>query len=56
MGLRWKSTKNRPVHLGFFPLEKLDRVDAPIGLDALRPLEPLSFTRAEDPASIVAGQ
>ena len=53
MGLRWKSTKNRPVHLGFYPLEKLDRVEAPVGLDTLRPQEPLSFSRAEDPASIV---
>ena len=53
MGLRWKSTKKRPVHLGFYPLERLVRLDAPAGLDRLPPGQPLSFERPEDPASIV---
>ena len=53
MGLRWTSTKNRPVHLGFFPVEKLKRSAEPVGLDALAPPQRLGFERPEDPASLI---
>ena len=47
------STKDRPVHLGSFPLEKLRRVDQAVGLEGLKPAAPLTFTRPENPHSIV---
>ena len=47
------STKDRPVHLGSFPLEKLRRVDQAPGLDDLKPAAPLAFSRPENPHSIV---
>ena len=53
MGLRWTSTKNRPVHLGFFLVEKLKRSAEPVGLDALAPPQRLGFERPEDPASLI---
>ena len=53
MGLRWKSTKKRPVHLGAYPLEQLERLAAPAGLDRLKPAQALAFDRPDDPASIV---
>jgi len=53
MGLRWKSTKKRPVHLGAYPLEQLERLAAPAGLDSLKPPQALAFDRPDDPASIV---
>ncbi len=47
------STKDRPVHLGSFPLEKLRRVDHAPGLDDLKPAAPIAFSRPENPHSIV---
>ncbi|MBB24684.1 MAG: NAD-binding oxidoreductase [Geminicoccus sp.] len=47
------STKDRPVHLGSFPLEKLRRLDQAAGLEGLKPAAPLTFTRPDDPHSIV---
>jgi len=46
------SYKNRPFHLGPFPLEKLVRQDA-ADLSGLPPLAPVHFRRPEDPASLV---
>src|SRR6056297_1519850 len=52
MGIRVFSDKNRPVHLGPFPLERAAR--GPIPDPASIPPHPgLSFLRPEDPASIV---
>lgn len=52
MGMRFFSDKNRPVHLGPFPLERAAR--GPIPDPASIPRHPgLSFHRPEDPASIV---
>ncbi|WP_298359892.1 2Fe-2S iron-sulfur cluster-binding protein [uncultured Litoreibacter sp.] len=47
------SYKNRPVHLGSYPLEKLARSEAAPDLSRLPPMEGLSFRRPEDPVSIV---
>lgn len=46
------SDKNRPVHLGPFPLERLLRGAMP-DLRAVPPFQPLNFRRPELPASIV---
>jgi len=50
--LKWTSYKNRPMHLGPYPLEKLRRVATPQGLNDLPPQAGLSF-RTQDPLSIV---
>lgn len=47
------SDKNRPVHMGRYPLEKLKRLDRPVNLDNLNPWPHLSFEKADDPASII---
>ncbi len=52
MGLRFFSDKNRPVHLGPFPLERAIRGAMP-DLDAIPRHPGLSFHRPENPASIV---
>ena len=52
MGLRFFSDKNRPVHMGPFPLERAAR--GPMPDPASIPSHPgLSFHRPKDPASIV---
>ncbi|MDP4989936.1 MAG: NAD-binding oxidoreductase, partial [Marivita lacus] len=52
MGLRFFSDKNRPVHLGPFPLERAAR-GAMQDPATIPPHPGLSFVRPEDPASIV---
>ncbi|WP_172293445.1 2Fe-2S iron-sulfur cluster-binding protein [Pseudoruegeria sp. HB172150] len=47
------SYRNRPVHLGPYPLEKLARTGVTVDLDRLGPMQGLSFRRPEDPLSIV---
>ncbi|NNE81451.1 MAG: reductive dehalogenase [Silicimonas sp.] len=49
---RFFSDKNRPVHLGPYPVERLRRVDAPDLLGLPRP-QPLEFRRPDAPESIV---
>ena len=51
MPLRLFSDKDRPVHMGPYPLERLSRSTAPLA--HVSAFEPLSFRRPEDPASIV---
>ncbi len=46
------SNKNRPVHLGPFPLERLKRQDS-ADLNGLPAPAPLNFTRPDEPTSIV---
>lgn len=53
MGIRFFSDRNRPVHLGPYPLERLERVDAMPDLKTVPPLPPLDFHRPERPESIV---
>ncbi|MAQ84909.1 MAG: NAD-binding oxidoreductase [Maritimibacter sp.] len=47
------SYRNRPVHLGPYPSERLKRTDRIEGLDRLPPMQGLSFRRPDDPLSIV---
>ncbi len=47
------SYKNRPVHLGSYPLEKLARSNTTPDLTRIPPMEGLSFRRPDDPLSIV---
>lgn len=52
MGLKLFSSKNRPVHLGPYPLEHLKR-SREVDLSRVPPMCPLSFHRPEAPESIV---
>ncbi len=47
------SYRNRPVHLGPYPLERLLRRRPAQGLTDLPPMQGLSFRRPDDPLSIV---
>ena len=47
------STKNRPVHLGLYPLERLMRAAEMPDLGQVPAFAPLSFHRPEDPKSLV---
>ncbi len=47
-----RSYRNRPFHLGPFPLEKLARAET-VDLRGLQPMTGLTFRRADDPTSIV---
>ncbi|WP_432449548.1 2Fe-2S iron-sulfur cluster-binding protein [Aliiroseovarius marinus] len=51
--MRLFSTKNRPVHLGPYPLERLTRADHAPGLDGLASPTPISFARPEQPENLV---
>ncbi len=53
MGIRFFSDKNRPVHMGPFPLERLARLDRMPDLAQVEPMCALSFRRPEQPESIV---
>jgi len=53
MGIRFFSTKNRPFHLGPYPLETLKRVDEAPDLTAVPPAPHLDFRRLETPHSLV---
>ncbi|MBR9651074.1 reductive dehalogenase [Thalassovita aquimarina] len=53
MGLRFFSTKDRPVHMGAYPLERLTRQDTPADLDSVPRWTPASFRRPDAPESIV---
>lgn len=48
------SYRNRPVHLGSYPLEKLARTHGEPDLDRMPDRDPVSFRRPEDPLSIVS--
>jgi hypothetical protein len=52
MSIRFFSDKNRPVHLGPYPLERLARTDMP-DLSQIPAFQQLNFRRPEAPASIV---
>ena len=52
MSYRFFSDRNRPVHLGPYPLERRARQQTPV-LDGLPKPSPLSFRRPDTPESIV---
>jgi len=53
MTVRFFSSKDRPVHLGPYPLERLARIDEAPDLEAVPRFQPISFQRPEVPSSIV---
>ena len=53
MTLRFFSAKDRLPHLGPYPLERLTRKTGAPSLDGTPPFSPLSFDKADDPASII---
>lgn len=53
MGIRFFSDKNRPVHMGPYPLERLARQSEMPDLASVSPMPALSFQRPEHPESIV---
>ena len=50
---KWVSYRNRPVHLGPYPLERLVRTDRAPDLSRLPRPAQLNFRRPDDPLSIV---
>ncbi|WP_204114620.1 2Fe-2S iron-sulfur cluster-binding protein [Shimia biformata] len=52
MGMRFFSDKNRPVHLGPYPLERLVRGNQP-DLSTVPPMADLDFRRMDTPHSLV---
>ena len=53
MTLRFFSDRDRPVHMGRYPTERLARQPAPPDLTAIPPHPHLSFDRSDTPRSIV---
>ncbi len=53
MGLRFFSSKDRPVHMGPYPLERLKRQDTLPDLGVVPAWAPVSFRRPNAPDSIV---
>ncbi len=51
--MRLFSDKNRPVHAGPYPVERLKRSTTPADLTAVPPFAALSFNRPDHPGSIV---
>ena len=51
--MRLFSSRNRPPHLGPYPMERLPRAVGPARLDGIAPFEPLAFHRPGAPRSIV---
>jgi len=51
--VRLFSDKNRPVHAGPYPVERLKRSTTPADLTAVPPFAALSFNRPDHPGSIV---
>jgi reductive dehalogenase len=53
MGMRFFSTKDRPFHLGPYPLERLSRSSRSADLTGVPPMKPLSFADLKTPHSLV---
>ena len=53
MGLRLFSTKDRPFHLGPYPLEQLKRVEHAPDLSQVPAAQTLDFRRLDTPHSLV---
>ena len=51
--MRFFSYKDRPFHLGPYPLESLKRTTEPVDFTAVPPMTALPFARPDDPASVV---
>ena len=53
MTTRFFSDKDRPVHMGPYPNERLARAQSMPSLANVPPMQQLAFTRADDPRSVV---
>ncbi|WP_170413546.1 2Fe-2S iron-sulfur cluster-binding protein [Ruegeria arenilitoris] len=53
MGIRFFSDKNRPVHMGRYPLERLERQIEMPDLSVVPPMPKLRFRQPDQPESIV---
>ncbi len=53
MGTRFFSTKNRPFHLGPYPLERLKRLENAPDTSRVPAFKPLDFSRLDTPHSLV---
>ena len=53
MNIRFFSDKDRPVHMGSYPTERLARISNAANLDNCPPFKPLSFHLPEAPQSII---
>ena len=53
MGIRFFSDRNRPVHMGPYPLERLARRDSNAELSTVPDMPRLSFHRPDTPESLV---
>ena len=53
MGVRFFSTKNRPLNLGPYPLERLARHSEPVDISSVPTFESLDFRQLETPYSLV---
>ena len=53
MGTRFFSTRDRPFHLGPYPLERLKRIDGPADLSRVPAARTLDFRRLRTPHSLV---
>ncbi|MBL4893271.1 MAG: hypothetical protein JKY59_00130, partial [Emcibacter sp.] len=51
--MRFFSYKDRPFHLGPYPLENLERTEGPVDLSAVPEMPALSFSRPDDPANLI---
>ncbi|MEM7303119.1 MAG: reductive dehalogenase [Pseudomonadota bacterium] len=51
--MRFFSTKDRPIHMGPYPTERLKRLDGAPVFDGLSAWKPVSFDRPDAPSSIV---
>jgi len=51
--MRFFSYKDRPFHLGPYPMENLRRTQEPLDLTHCPEMQPLSFSRPDNPANIV---
>lgn len=53
MTMRFFSDKDRPVHMGPYPTERLARVSGPADLTGVPAMQQLHFERANDPRSVI---
>ena len=51
--MRFFSDKNRPTHMGQYPLERLSRSEVMPDLSAVPPFAPVSFKRPDSPQNII---
>jgi reductive dehalogenase len=53
MGIRFFSTKDRPFHMGPYPVERLSRLAHDVDVSDVPPMQPLSFSDLKTPHSLV---